>query len=419
MKRGGCALILTLLGFSYALCFASLTEAPAHHQHTVKVQPVISGPPGLENASVTTAIFDHKGRLWLAWVQGEYIYVNYSDDLGSSFSTPRQVNPEPEKIHNNGEARPKIAVDAKGFIYVAYTQRLPKRFTGNIRFSRSVDSGQHFSKPVTINDNHEIISHRFVTLALNQRGHIYLTWLDGRDNSAAKADNRDYYGSAIYYTYSRDQGASFSNNIKIADHTCQCCRIAMTMDDNDDPVIMWRHIFDGKYRDHALVHITDKQKILPVSRVSYDNWQARSCPHHGPTLAIAADGSYHMAWFNLRDERPGLFYASSQNQGQSYSSPQAFGDPEHQIQHPYILSQGRRLYLAWKAFDGKHTSIYLQQSDDMGNSWGTPRALATTSGSSDHPFLLKLKSRVFISWHTAEEAYRLIEVKPLHATVNR
>ena len=74
---------------------------------------------------------------------------------------------------------------------------------------------------------------------------LHLVWLDGRDFMAAKKQGREYNGSALYYALSKDHGASFEPNIKLADYTCQCCRIAMALDEKQQPVILWRHIFNN------------------------------------------------------------------------------------------------------------------------------------------------------------------------------
>ena len=142
--------------------------------------------------------------------------------------------------------RPKIVV-RKGVIYVSYTRGLAKPMSGDIRFSRSTDGGKTFSAPVTVNDNREVISHRFETLGVNDRGQVFLAWLDKRDLSAAAKRGEKYAGAAVYYAVSDDGGASFRPNVKVADHSCECCRVAMAMDMDGSPVILWRHIFGKKH----------------------------------------------------------------------------------------------------------------------------------------------------------------------------
>jgi hypothetical protein len=280
-------------------------------------------------------------------------------------------------------------------------------YSGYIRFSRSVDGGKHFSAPVTVNDNLERITHRFDSLGINSRGHIYIAWLDRRDTAAAKKEGKNYSGIAVYYAISEDEGKSFKTNLKAADHSCECCRVAMAFDTDDFPVIAWRHVYDTNIRDHALVKLDGK--MTPV-RLSHDNWVIAACPHHGPSLSIATDGIYHATWFNNAPDRHGLFYAYSKDQGQTFSAPLNFGNFDAQAAHPYVLSLGNRVYLVWKEFDGESTGIFGMSSGDSGKTWSVPKKLAGTSDASDSPLLIKENNRAYLSWNSVKEGFRLIEV---------
>lgn len=354
-----------------------------------------------------TATFDAKGRLWLASVKDGHVLVSHSSDQGKTFSAPAIVNPEPEYVAADGENRPKIVVSGNGNIYVSYTRSTEAPFSGNVRFSRSVDGGKTFSGPITVNDNLEPITHRFEAMAVNKRGQVYIAWLDKRDASAANKKGEKYSGIALYYAVSDDEGKSFKANVKAADHTCECCRVAMAIDTDDYPVVIWRHIYDTNIRDHALVRLDGK--TAPV-RLSHENWNIAACPHHGPSVSIASDGTYHATWFNNAPERHGLFYAYSTDRGRTFSSPLNFGNFESQAAHPFVLALGKRIYLVWKEFDGEKTGIFGMISMDGGESWSTPEKLATTSDISDSPLLIDTNNRAYLSWNTKNEGFRLIEI---------
>jgi Neuraminidase (sialidase) len=408
MKRAllGLFFVATCMGWA-----AQAVDQPNHAGH-------VASPPSDQERDkkwkeslakpsyAVTASFDESGKLWLASIRDHHIYVSYSDDHGVTRSAPVKVNAEPESILGDGENRPKIIV-RKGTIYVSYTQGLAKPMTGDIRFSRSTDGGKSFSAPITVNDNREIISHRFDSMAVNGNGYIYIAWLDKREQSATEKKGEKYNGSAIYYAMSDDGGISFRRNVKIADHVCECCRTAMAVDVDGYPVIAWRHIYDTNIRDHALVKLDGK--MAPV-RLSQENWSVTACPHHGPSLSIAPDGIYHAAWFSNAPERHGLFYAHSTDRGKNFSVPLNFGNFESQAAHPYVLSMGSRVYLVWKEFDGESTSIIGMLSNDGGKSWGAPKKLAATSDASDWPLLMGKNNRAYLSWNTKNEGYRLIEI---------
>jgi len=366
--------------------------------------------PSLRCASTLSSHFDQNGRLWLAWSFGGHIYINHSDDLGSTTSPAVAVNRIPEAISARGENRPKVATDAKGRVFISWTRPLEKRFTGNIRFSRSTDGGEHFSEPVTINDDPSITGHRFDALGVNTKGDIYVAWLDKRDRDQVRASGNEYQGAALYYARSIDEGASFQPNQKIVDHTCECCRVVMDFDTEQLPVIMWRHIYGDQIRDHGIVRFTDAANPGAPVRVSEDQWHLEACPHHGPALSIAGDDVYHVTWFTNAPEHKGLHYARSLDQGQSFPAPRTFGNYDRGASHAHVLSQGEQVFITWKEFDGENSHLMLMHSTDQGNNWSEAQQLQSSQGDSDYPFLLDHDGKVYISWHRKGTPFALIPV---------
>lgn len=349
--------------------------------------------------------FDAKGRLWRAHVNDGHVLVDHSDDQGATFSAPVTVNAEAEAIGAEGDARPKIVISPDGTVYVSYTRLLGKPYSGDIRFSRSDDGGKTFSAPLTVNDNRDIIGHRFDALAAGANGKVYLAWLDKRDEAAAKKQGVAYAGSALYYAVSKNHGISFGTNIKIADHSCECCRVAMAIGGDGIPALLWRHVYDDNVRDHAFVKLDGKMQPI---RVSHDNWRVEACPHHGPALAVGPDGSYHAVWFDNSPQSHGLFYARSQDGGMTFGAPLHVGNDSAQAGHPDVLSLGKAVLLAWKEFDGEKSAIYAMRSLDSGASWSTPRRVADTADASDHPALIGYRDHAYLSWNTLKEGHRII-----------
>lgn len=399
------------------LFVSSLVQAQAasHSQHKTAAMPEgcdkAGSVPVLRCALTASATFDQQGRLWLVWVHGEHVYVNYSEDKGTSYSQPFRVNRQPEAIAARGENRPKIVLDQQGRIFVSWTRKLKQRFSGHIRFSRSLDGGRTFSEPVTVNDHLAVTSHRFESLVVNNRGDIFIAWLDKRDKLAMQQQGKPYRGAALYFAVSTDHGASFDKNRKVIDHSCECCRTAMAIDTDQLPVIFWRHIFGKNTRDHALVKLLAPDRVGDVIRVSHDNWQIDGCPHHGPAISIAHDGIYHLAWFNNAPERHGLFYAYSPDKGQQYSLPMAFGQYDAQASHPAVLSLGNQVLLAWQEFDGKQHSLMLMTSNDQGKHWSEARSMAQADGTADYPMLLSHQQTAYLGWHRPGLGLQLIPVK--------
>ena len=402
MKLTCCVLCLTaLLGCSIHVMASDMAHGTVSTKAPTDKQSSWDNARTRPATAITTA-FDHNKILWQARVVNGHILLSQSTDHGKTFRSPTVVNTQAETISAAGENRPKIAFAKNNTIYISWTRSLDQPYSGDIRFAYSTDGGKHFSQAVTVNDNHDIISHRFDALSVDTQGNIHLVWLDKRDQLQAKKTGKTYTGNAVYHAVSRDQGRSFSANQKLADNSCECCRIAMDIDQTGTPVIFWRHIYGRNVRDHALLKLDGKSQ--PV-RVSYDHWEIAACPHHGGAISIDENNNTHLTWFNNGPERHGLFYARSTDEGKTFSTALNFGNYDAQAAHPFVLAVKQSVHLVWKEFDGKQTQIQAMQSVDQGNTWLAVKIIATTDDASDHPLLVSDGNNAWLSWNTAKQGF--------------
>lgn len=383
---------LTAFAWAMLMCAAAGTHAAA--------------PKPVRAPLATTVAFDASGRFWRIRLLEGRLVTDSSTDLGKTFGATSPVTATPEPVAADGELRPEIAFGQHGHVYVAWTSPLDVPFAGHIRFARSTDGGRTFEPPVTVNDNREAITHRFQSLHVAKDGRITLAWIDKRDLEAAKRTGGNYRGAAIYYAVSEDGGKSFGANARLASHSCECCRIALTGDTDGRPVALWRHVFADGTRDHALARVGTE--VAEPPRATAEHWKVNACPHHGPDLAVAADGTRHGVWFNQTGDGPGLFYGAWAHDGQPLGTASRIGPPN--AAHPALLLRDSEILLAWKAFDGERTVVSIQRSEDGGRSWSTPRGIATAEGASDHPRLVAWGGRAYLSWSAAKEGHRVVPV---------
>ena len=391
---------ILLLSIS-AIALADHEVPTAEDQHSAKPRP----PKTTLAVGVT---LDGDSRLWLAKVENQRLLVSRSDDGGESFSNAVVVTPEPEDISADGENRPKIAVARDGTVVLSWTQTLPQRHSGNIRFARSTDSGRSFSTPVTLNDDGRITSHRFDALAIDGAGRVVVAWLDARDRNAAREQGSKFSGVSIYTTQSGDNGASFSANRKFQQHICECCRIALTWT-QAGPVALWRNIFGINTRDFAIANL-DQGGVL---RATDDEWQIDACPHNGGSIAADGQGRLHLTWFTNGNKRQGLFY--KRINGDWESQPLAIGNPAFQAGHAAVVAAGDTVILTWREFDGSAYSVQMMHSKDGGSSWGEPQRLMDSTGAADFPVPLIDSKQVLMVWNTAAEGLRIVSFERVAA----
>lgn len=375
----------------------------------------------------TGAAFAPDGSLWIAALdkQGR-LYLQTARRQGSGkradwqWSAPRLLDTDGDPVAADGENHPKLLFGPKGLVLVAYTRPLDQPFTGYVRLLRSTDGGQHFAAPRTVHADRQVISHRFESLAFDEQGALHAVWIDKRDLEAAQqaqqaqgsangTDDPDrppaYRGAAIYRNVSRDGGATFSPDAKVADHACECCRIALAKGSDGRLRALWRHVFPPNVRDHAFALIADGQPANAYTRATYDGWRVDGCPHHGPSLAADDAQGFHAVWFGLREENgqtvPGVRYARLRPDGQpDPATVQRL--PDDRAEHADLLAHGKRVAIAWRSTNGMTTTLKAWLSTNGGQHF-TERTLAQAEGENDQPRLVQQGPRMSVVWRTSKE----------------
>lgn len=395
-----------LLGIVACVFLQSAAQGQMHGKHASEAA---CEEPTLRCATKATPAFGPDGTLWLVWMAGGQVSVARSQDEGRSFSASTQVTTKRLNLDWGPDARPKIVIDRKGGIALAFSAFRDEAFNGEVLYTRSADGGKSFAelKPITANNE----SQRFEALALDQDGTVFAAWVDKRNRVPAKEAERKYEGAGLFFAASRDGGATYAEAALAREGTCECCRLGVTFAAPGRPAVIFRNIFDGGVRDHAMMTFTDMSTPGEIRRVSEDDWQINACPHHGPSLTVAPNGTYHVAWYTNGKARKGLFYSHSRDEGRTFSAPMALGQPRRNPTRPYVLAGAKGTVIAWKEFDGEKTSVHIETSRDDGETWSPPKAISSTTDTSDHPLLVSNGGQIYLSWMTKADGYRLIAIE--------
>lgn len=386
------------------LCAALLaTPAPVLAQHAG--HDAAPAPKAMRADLGASAAFADDGTLWAVSKQGDHAVVRHSRDRGVIWSPAVAVNTDAERVAADGDSRPKIAMGKGGALYVTWTRPLAKPYTGEVRFARSLDGGASWSEAITVHADRQQITHRFDAIAVDGEGRIFVAWIDKRDQEVARAAGTAYRGAAVYFAVSDDGGASFRGDFKVAEHSCECCRIALLAQPEGGVLAMWRHVFAPNVRDHAVAQLNPDGSVGPMRRATFDNWAIDACPHHGPSLARDADGGLHAVWFNLGPQHAGVSYGRLRD-GAVQGQRAVGGDS---AEHADIAISAQRVAVAWKAFDGKRTQLRAMRSDDGGDTWRT-HDLDSTGDMSDQPRVLAHDGHFYVFWNTRESSHRVLEL---------
>ncbi len=371
-------------------------DLTAHQTHAGSSGHAMRARPQL----AISAAFDPQGRLWVVGVntQGQLTLRQAPATDPHALSAPRVIANGDDVIAAEGESRPKIAFGPNQWVVISYTRPLAKPYTGEIRMLHSSDGGQQFSAPLTVHQDRQVITHRFESIAFDRAGTLHTLWIDKRDAEQLPTQHgvsKGYVGAAVYRNTSVDGGRTFSTDRKVADHSCECCRIALAEDPQGEMVAVWRQIFAPQERDHGFVRLTPHS--APVVRATEDHWALDVCPHHGPALALQAAGGYHLVWFAERAGVGRVRYGRLTAEGRPSSEPIAI--PDSGAEHADIQSAGDSVVISWRSFDGQKTLWQVWESNDGGRQF-TARTLGKATGDNDYPLLLKRGATIFGVWQT-------------------
>ncbi len=349
----------------------------------------------------TGAAFAPDGSLWVTAVDHGLLFLQQRGTDGR-WRERRVIDIGGETVATNGDNRPKIAFGQSGQVVISYTRPLAKPYTGEIRMLRSDDGGASFSAPYTVHQDRQVITHRFESILFDARGDLYTFWIDKRDAERAWAaqggDMSAYEGAAIYYNVSTDGGRSFSDDTRLADYSCECCRIALVAEPQQGVSALWRHVFAGSVRDHAFARVGSAQPVA-LQRASDDRWVLKACPHHGPGLARDPGGGYHAVWFGERDGRQRVRYARLDKQGRPQRK--VIELPDAKADHADVAVAGARVTIVWRSFDGERTHLRAWLSHDGGRRFRL-RELAASPLENDHPRLVAQGDRIAVVWRTED-----------------
>jgi hypothetical protein len=359
----------------------------------------------------TGVAFAPDGTLWWVGLNADNQLVIQNTLPGVTplqWSAPRVLDLGGDPVSADGENHPKLLFGPNATVLIAYTQPLAKPNTGFVRLLRSTDGGKTFSKPSTVHADRQEITHRFESIGFDAHGVLHAIWIDKRDLEAApKVGNKSSYrGAAIYRTYSLDGGATFGPDLKVADHSCECCRIAVAQGNDGALHAMWRHVYEPNVRDHAFAALVATPTApAPTVRATFDEWQVNGCPHHGPGLVAAAEGGFHTVWFGIRQQdgtnASGVRYARLKADG-SPDAQTVRRLPDDRAEHADVMAQGPRVAIVWRSSDGLQTTLKAWLSTDGGKTF-TERTLAQVQGDNDFARPVQHGTRMAVVWRNPKE----------------
>jgi len=238
---------------------------------------IISGDGVNSQADIA---MNQEGVLYSVWLQnsnGYNIQFSYSDDGGSTFSEPNQVNDHLNSVIHIGNSGPKIDVWGDT-IHVIWADERNGYTNSNIYYSQSVDQGETWTSSASIGQSAKF--NIYPEIKVSADGHIHVIYYSYNRHSLDFDD--------IHYIESTDNGASFSSSVIASNFSdqepCDCCAADIHVLENNSKILAFRNN-NNNIRDMFSVSIqegdTDWGHLTQISR---DNFHINYCPSSGPSI---------------------------------------------------------------------------------------------------------------------------------------
>ncbi|HET6528572.1 MAG TPA: sialidase family protein [Balneolaceae bacterium] len=327
----------TLFPFITALILLSGCSA----SHIQKTETHVLEAAG-KTANYPEMTQDHQGNIIAWWVETnpetgeEMVYFSRSPLPELSFKESRPI-PTSRDANVGAGHIPELVIKPNG-TYVLVFARLNKasdaRFAGNVFYTQSFDQGKTWTKAKPIPDDpNPDNSHSFPDAILLPDGEVGAVWLDGRHHTVH---------SEIYFAKTEGK-KGFGPDKKIGGPGCQCCKLDLYVDENQNVHLVYRSLTENNIRDiKHIISADNGQSFSAPTLVSDDNWQIGACPHNGPSVTKTDDGLY-VVWYTQGGDE-GLYYAVSDDNGQTFTPRQKLTE---QGNHAYLVTLGESVMVIW------------------------------------------------------------------------
>jgi hypothetical protein len=318
------------------------------------------------------------------------IYFKKSADNGTTFSKPINLS------NNTGfSEHPQIAVSKNG-IFIIWADNTDSNNT-EIMFTKSVDNGTAFSKPINLSNNLQNSNNQEIS-AFNEN--VYIVWQNTDQN------NNNNKNSSIMFKGSIDSGNTFNDTIELATDTNDAYPKVNSFEDY--VYIVWNSENNKISQDNNnnglfFIKSSDKGNNFENSiRIAHYNFGESQIAVNGNEVFIVWGGLYEK---NIND----IYFVKSDDNGTSFTDPYTIQEkvtkPEskvhsNKINHPtnVEITNNDPAYIVWQDKNSKENQdISITNIKNDFQSTGILN-LSNNTGISECPQIAVSKNYIYVVW---------------------
>ncbi len=330
---------------------------------------------------------------------------------GDVFTRTLQLNAPNSDVHPHLEGTPLLRVGGPGAYYAFWTGNGDDHLPMELTYSRSTNFGHSFSTPCPL-DAQSGGSHPYFNAGVLPDGTVLVVWI-AYDKVCGAAPG----SGVLQMIRSSDGGATFAAPQRVAIDVCPCCRPELKADSKRNWYLAWRHVDADQERDIVVAVSHDNGLTWSKeTRVSHDGWHINGCPDSGPSLSFLGDKTL-VAWHTMVDGDQRVFWAQSDDGGQSFSARQDLALSVHDPNHPYLINVGDHVIAVFQGRDqdqqagwGRERIYFREIAPNLDS---TLTLLPPGTGSATYPIGAALGPReIMVAWtDIAESGSRVVCVR--------
>ena len=378
-------------------------EAASHHDSKVSTTPASFKVMTEGVVSVDVKFVNDTVHLLLGRIEQEHASLWYqsSTDQGQTWSQAVDINNGlniKARFHRGNDAR--LAVQGNNIVAVWMSRKegAPHN-AGPMMSVRSSDLGKTWQLSTSPADWDG--PHGFFAMDGDDE-RISLVWLDSRKKAGTGAQG-------LRFTSSLDGGMSWLDNKTLDGQSCACCWNNARFNDNGDFYVVYR---DKQPSDMAIGKLNQAQQWQHLSSVGAFEWDFQGCPHMGAGFDIDAEQQFHSTVSTGLEDKEGVYYLSSNDQGLSWSEPVQLGDNTAVHSDLAVNTRGDVL-AAWDRVTESGFQIVYSRSNNDSELWTEASLISAQGTRSSHPRVIAMNDTFLVLWTESDKTGHRLKMKRL------
>lgn len=362
--------------------------------------------PSMNNGAQPYLLGSGEG-LFMSWQESSDSehFLKYSRLSGEGWSDPVELASGSNWFINWADF-PSLSINSDGGILSHY---LPKSGESTYAYDINVVMGND-GKSFKLHDDTTQTEHGFVSSTALKDNKFLITWLDGRNTTM---DDHHHGGAMNLRAAILNSSGEKENEWLLDEKVCDCCQTSTTLTASG-PFVVYRDRSDEEIRDIAFTRYIDGAWTAP-EKIADDQWQINGCPVNGPQVTSSGK-NVAVAWYSGKDGSPGVYLATSNDGGNSFSPPLVVDNESTIGRVDAVIDEDENIWVSYVSTDNKDAFLKVTQFSKNGEVLNESSiASLETSRKSGFPQMELFKKNLYFAW-TNEEDPEGISIKRL--TIN-